>query len=228
MDILSVFFPKWCVGCGRIGTYICQQCASRINHYDSVHQRCPYCGKLSVMGMTHVRCKRRYGLDGTIAFFKYDGVIQGLVKHVKYRRAYRCLDSVHSLIRPNMIAAIQLLYPGVTKACLVVPLHPKRQQERGFNQSVILGELFSKKLSFPLYSSTVVRTVHTPAQAFLQHSIDRQRNVRNVFALQGDLPKVHLGFIVDDVYTTGATVQECAKILKKQGMQYVWGLTLAR
>jgi competence protein ComFC len=109
-----------------------------------------------------------------------------------------------------------------------VPLHPKRLRWRGFNQSVLLARQIGRIYSIPLDCFTLYRSKDTPPQTQLPEE-DRRKNMRGAFALT---PKASLEdkcfLLVDDVYTSGATVNECSRVLKRGGAREVFVLTLAR
>ena len=109
-----------------------------------------------------------------------------------------------------------------------VPLHPKRLRWRGFNQSVLLARQIGCAYKLPLDCFTLYRKIDTPPQTRLPEE-DRRKNIRGAFALNGEtaLDGKRL-LLVDDVYTSGATVNECSRVLKRGGAREVFVLTLAR
>ncbi len=109
-------------------------------------------------------------------------------------------------------------------AVIAVPLHARRERERGFNQSAIIAGLFAKKLGLKI-NNNLFRVVYTVQQAKLSGEA-RRKNLKDAFMFNGQVPEKVL--LVDDVYTTGATMQECAKVLKDRGVKVVCGLVLAR
>jgi len=126
----------------------------------------------------------------------------------------------HWLKRPlclELVAAADLLAP--------VPLHPKRIKKRGFNQSLLLARAFP---GAPVAREAVVRTRHTAPQVGLNPK-QRQDNVKGAFAVTDPaLVKGKHVLLVDDLYTTGATVKECARVLRRAGARRVEVLTVAR
>jgi ComF family protein len=109
-----------------------------------------------------------------------------------------------------------------------VPLHPKRLREREFNQSLLLADRIARRLGLPLSYANLVRIAPAPAQTTLSRK-RRLKNLRGAFAVRR--PDAIAGkriLLIDDVFTTGATVNECAKTLRKAGAGDVFALTLAR
>jgi len=109
-----------------------------------------------------------------------------------------------------------------------VPLHPKRLRWRGFNQSVLLARQVSRAYNIPLDPFVIYRNKETPPQTQLREE-ERRKNVRGVFSLNPRKPiDGKRVLLVDDVYTSGATVNECSRSLKRGGAKEVYVLTLAR
>jgi ComF family protein len=111
---------------------------------------------------------------------------------------------------------------------LSVPLHPRRLRQRGFNQSLLLARCVSRAHSIPLDFASLQRTRHTEPQTQLSGP-ERQKNIRGAFEVRraGAIAEKHI-LLIDDVFTTGSTVQECAKVLLKAGAKQVDVLTLAK
>ena len=109
-----------------------------------------------------------------------------------------------------------------------VPLHPKRLRWRGFNQSVLLARQVSREYAIPLDPFVVYRNKETPPQTQLTED-ERRKNVRGAFSLNDQKSvKGKRILLIDDVYTSGATVNECSRALKRGGAKEVYVLTLAR
>ena len=108
-----------------------------------------------------------------------------------------------------------------------VPLAKRREKERGFNQAELLATSLSEITSLPILKA-LIRTRNTKAQSTLVHEV-RAQNMAKAFALAPEVDVKGLGIIlVDDVYTTGATLEECARTLIQAGATEVWGLVVAR
>ena len=116
-----------------------------------------------------------------------------------------------------------------TEAFLVpIPLSRKKLKERGFNQAQEIAKELSLSLKIPLLSDVLLKIKETSAQVELQGK-DRQENIKGVFVCQKpDLIKSKKIILIDDVFTTGATMEECARVLKTAGAKEVWGVTVAR
>ena len=114
-----------------------------------------------------------------------------------------------------------------------IPLDKKKFRARGYNQSEELAKELSEILKIPVLSDVLIKTKHTASQAELKKE-EREKNILNAFATKNcgtsDVPQFYgkKVFLVDDVYTTGSTMEECAKVLQEAGAKSVWGICLAR
>jgi ComF family protein len=159
------------------------------------------------------------------AAFVFDGTVKELIHRLKYGK------KVH-ISRPLALVAARSLASFITdcRADLVipVPLHRKRLRQRGFNQAVLVADVFAKTWHLPLSRNNLCRIRWTEPQIHLSYN-DRLNNVRGAFAVKNPAQVEGQRLIlVDDVYTTGSTVAECAKVLKKAGAGEVFVATIAR
>ncbi len=234
---LDVLFPKKCVGCKREGSYICGDCISNILQTDLV---CPICEGLAVAGQTHPICKRRYGLDGLWSLGIYQGSLKTIIQKLKYEP---------SLVREFAPVLVDILVEywanyqpfifdlikkdkGVGWIICPVPLHWYKENNRGFNQSKLIGQLLSKKLGLD-YCECLNRIRYTKPQVKLTGQ-QRRQNISNAFEISSNRPfggllqTMNSILLIDDVWTTGSTLRECCYVLKRAGAKKVWALTLAR
>ncbi len=152
-------------------------------------------------------------LDGAAAGLLYTPEAARLMHRFKYRRG-RYLAQTFAAFLPLGEAAVDYM--------LAMPLFPAREKERGYNQSVLLAQCFSTRTGIPLAESLLRRVRDTPSQTNLDHAA-RARNVRGAFRAVGEVKGLTL-LLVDDVFTTGATLGECARVLKAAGAKHVYGL----
>jgi ComF family protein len=227
MHLLSLFFPKRCVGCGRLGLYFCDVCKTSIEPIQSSETICPTCGKSAMGGKTHPKCKTNTSLDGLISFFHYRGVIKQAIKSIKYRYV---TDVVQELIK------LCVYNNGTIKQCnhhviIPIPLHSSRLKFRGFNQAEKLGEQLSTTLHMQFRTDVLKRTRKTTPQVEMRHRIDRLQNMKHVFSCNNITMRqwnYQTIILFDDVWTTGATLRSACSELKKSGVKEVWGMTIAR
>ena len=227
MDLLDLVFPKTCLGCKRPGSYVCPDCVAKVRLAKPI---CPYCEKASIDGATHIKCQKKLGLDGLISIWEYEGVIRKAILSLKYKYS----TEVGSELSKSLIQTIKnhnSLFMIYNSGVLVpVPIHWYRQNVRGFNQSVEVGRFVAKAMNWKFALDLLVKKQPTISQVELRGDRRRQ-NLKGVFALSPHdslfiIPNSVVLF--DDIFTTGSTLREAAKVLKKAGVQKVWGLTIAR
>ncbi|MFZ5365855.1 MAG: ComF family protein [Patescibacteria group bacterium] len=228
--VLDFFFPKKCLGCGKTGGYFCPEC---LNFVSLDPQRiCPVCERLSIGGRTHPGCQTQTTLDGLTSIFSYKGIIKKGISKLKY---HFVSDLASDLVE------IFLGLCGEDKTfsdfclekhpCLVpIPLHPRREKWRGFNQSALLGKMIAKNLNLDFAPDLIKRIKNTKPQIKLKEK-ERKENIKGAFRVS---PTSHFALLTsplilfDDVWTSGATLKEAGEVLKRAGAKKVWGLTLAR
>ncbi len=222
--VFDILFPKFCVGCGRIGSYICSSCQNTIERI--VDPICPVCEYYSFDGSTHDRCKNNYTIDGLMSFFRYKGVVQKAIKQIKYSFVS---DMVLHLISLADVSTVFVSDAFLKDATVVpIPLHPFRQRFRGFNQAALIGKYLANSINLHYDESFLKRTQHSKPQVEMETKKQRLHNIQGIFEVTrcSRLPETVL--LVDDVFTTGATMREAATALKRGGVKTVWGVTIAR
>lgn len=226
MDLADLVFPRKCLECKKSGLYICSSCLNKVRIPPQI---CVGCKRLSFDGRTHVNCRRPLGLEKTTSLWIYEKVIRQALLKLKYRFA---LDIASELV-DHMGHQINKNKPPFPKNCLLVsiPLHRQRRKWRGFNQAEEIGRLFASRLEWEFYPDVLIRKKSTRPQTELRGE-DRRKNIIGAFALNRNYQPLitsHRPLIIfDDVYTTGATIKEAAKVLKRNRAKKVWGLTIAR
>ncbi len=192
-------------------------------------QICINCEKAAIDGMTHVKCKRPLGLDAFVSLWRYQGVIRQALLKLKYKFALEIANELVIHI-DNFIQRNGLVFPN--KPVLVpIPLHRLRSNWRGFNQAEKIGKLLSLRLNWEFMPDLLKRKRLTRPQTELKGR-ERRENVRGVFSLNPThrslITENRSLILFDDVFTTGATIKEATKVLKRNGVKKVWGLTIAR
>lgn len=230
MGLLDLLFPKTCVGCGKLGTYFCPHCIKNIKQDSLV---CPACERSAIGGKTHPLCKKRYGLDGLWSLGVYEDSLRKIIQKFKYKFVSEIAENLCDLMieywakyTPQFIEEIKK-DRGQGWVIVSVPLHSKRENFRGFNQSALLGKILSKKLGLD-YSDALKRIRNTKQQVGLIGK-DRKNNIHNAFSLDSRFLTLDSNILlIDDVWTTGSTLKECCYVLKRGGASKVWAITLAR
>lgn len=221
--IMELFFPRFCVGCGYLGTYVCHSCETALERVKK--NSCYYCDKASPFGLTHPGCKKKDGIDGHLSLYLYTGLFKKILHESKYKGAHQVLTTLLSLNelckQREILIWKQLFSPLVVS----VPLHTNRLKQRGFNQSEIIAEKFTSA-GFTI-GSCLLRVGDTPHLANIKNKNTRKHQIRSAFKFKGEyIPRSVV--LVDDVITSGATLLECAKTLKQKGVQTVLTISLAK
>lgn len=224
MAIWEWLFPKRCFGCKVWGEYVCAGCVNRIRVMDN--QICPICNRGSAGGMTHPRCRGQDQMDGLTAVLAYSGLTKRLIKAFKYQwvetLANDLMELIISLGDWRMVA-------GQKWVVTAIPLHPQRERWRGFNQAEVIAKAVAAYGRWKYQGGVLIRTRKTKPQMSLKRQ-EREENMTGAFGAGQELSRVKGKpvLLVDDVWTTGATLREAAKVLKRAGAIKVWGFTLAR
>jgi competence protein ComFC len=219
---LDVFFPRWCVSCGKEGELICDKCRSRMVRL--VPPLCPKCGRPQASGVLCPSCVGwNSSIDGIRSPFRFEGVARHAVHQLKYR-------NLRILARPlaGMMSEYLVRTPVPSDMLVPVPLHPRRLRERGYNQSGLLADALGRLTSMPVIQDGLVRAKYTPPQARTPSVERRRANLDGAFASVSQCFKDRRVLLVDDVATSAATLEACAVALKSAGAASVWGLVLAR
>jgi ComF family protein len=160
------------------------------------------------------------------AFANYEGALRNCIHALKYGGQTRLAQPLSELL-----AQTYQMYPMQTDLLIPMPLHSARQKQRGYNHATLLARACSKQLGLPLYEDLVIRQRATSSQVGLTPQ-QRHQNVAGAFSLvptstTRTIFKRNI-IIIDDVCTTGASLEACAETLFRAGASHVWGLVLAR
>jgi ComF family protein len=230
VGILDFIFPKHCVICRKQGKYLCDSCFVNISF--DVKSLCLICDKPTFNGLTHPKCKTKYSIDGCFSALVYNKTIQKLIFNFKYKPYLTDLKVVlsdlfyESIIQNENYA--RLIANG-RWLMVPVPLSNAKLRKRGYNQSEILAKSLEKRFLIPVVN-LLSRTRSTKTQVGLS-DLERKLNIKNAFELLNHKSLIlnqKSVILVDDVVTTGSTLKEAARELKRSGARRVIGLTLAR
>ncbi len=218
---LDLLFPPYCIGCGREGNYICGFCKRELPYiYPPV---CTICGRpLSADNQCPGCIGRQSVLDGIRAPFTFNGVIRHAVHELKYNNLRAAAPSLaaflYEYLKGNPV-------PG--DALVPVPVHHQRLRERGYNQSYLLARELGKHCGMPVVNDCLIRKIYIAPQARAASAADRFNNTLGAFTCIDERLKGKQVILIDDVSTSGATLNACAAALKSAGSVTVWGLVLA-
>ena len=227
--LLNIVFPKFCLNCKKEGDYLCQDCQGLTGILEYRFCLCEKASRLIKEEKCN-RCRRNRRLDGLYFALPYqNAIVKNLIRQFKYEPfAQELADTITSLI----INHFQLLgkeMKNFSEFLLIpVPLTRRRLRWRGFNQAEEISKKLAGFLDASLTNNVLMKIKETQHQVDLSGK-DRWENVKGVFAVSNrEKIKNKNILLMDDVYTTGATMEECAKSLKENGARSVWGIVAAR
>ena len=203
-SLLKLLFPDRCASCRQLGDLFCRSCQAALTPYPGGDRRAAPASLHSVQ-----------------VAFVFQSPVREAIHHLKYRRVERMAQPLGALLAAHLRSQ-----PVDADAVLAIPLHPTRLAERGFNQAEALARVVALSLGKPLLTKQLIRTRATEQQAHLDAQA-RAENMRDAFRWQGAPPPRHT-LIIDDVYTTGATMAACAEAVRAAGAEIVHGAALAR
>ena len=219
---LDLVFPPRCVGCAASGAFLCAACLSAMPR--AAPPRCPVCWMPSERRDSPCRrCHdRTFHFKAARSALVYEGITRDAVHALKYRG----LSALARLMAPPLAECLRQWDPPV-QAIVPVPLSGQRQRLRGYNQSELLAREVSRLTGLPLAMRALARRRSTPPQARIADEAARRQNVAGAFtpgpvAVKGGV------LLIDDVLTTGATLDACARVLAEAGSGPVFALTFAR
>lgn len=213
-SIIQLVFPIECINCGAEQSWLCADCQAAL----------PFNGKPLTSPPP---------LDLLLVATEYQHpVIETLIHLLKYQGVHGCATPLSDIVtdymrRIDKKVLADILYRTQDTIIVPVPLHTKRQRDRGFNQSALLAQLVARQLKLPYRDDMLRRIRWTTPQATLTKA-ERELNLQGAFALRGSFKNPPKNVIlIDDVATTASTLCGCAAVLKKHGVQQVIGLVVA-
>ncbi|MFH1284006.1 MAG: double zinc ribbon domain-containing protein [Candidatus Peregrinibacteria bacterium] len=230
--LLDLVFPKFCAGCGAEGDHICEKCLKKIRILK--YQVCPSCRKINLNGrFCSGMCAEEFCFDQLLVCLEYrrGGLFQKLMVRFKYKFSRELKDFLGKIMADRFSEFQSLLPPLSGKIFVVpVPIHKKKLKIRGFNQTKLLAEILVRGAEKLRLCDCLKRHEYHADQAKL-HKTERMKNLCGAVGICegfGEILKSGVVLLIDDVATTGSTMNECGKVLKEAGAGYVCGLVLAR
>lgn len=267
---LDLIFPKYCLGCGKENSYVCQDCLNQISISSS--SRCFICGHRSPRGSLCKKCKDKFKptLKGLLVSSDWNNLLlRQIIYEYKYRFVKELADPLAHLMI-NFLKTNKLINPHTSSqnmktlrqelndlgepkqqtnqnpkgvginlstdelVLIPVPLHKRRLNWRGFNQAQLLAQKISTHFDIPLENEILKRSRSSLPQVEIKNKNERRKNITGVFKINNKFNNNFDGLknkkiiLVDDICTTGSTLEECAKTLKPLGPKEIWALTIAR
>ena len=222
--VLDILFPRCCIQCRNEGSSFCESCRATLPRL--LPPVCPGCGDPQAGGCICPHC-RYYPLqlNGLRAFSEYKEPLRSVIHAFKYRGNSLLGESLGTLL-----AETYLRHHMQADLIVPVPLHAERLQQRGYNQAQILAASCARQLYLPISTTLLVRT-RTATTQVKSGAQERRSNLQGAFKYHAhattQLLRNRKIIIIDDVCTTGATLETCAQLLFAAGCKEVWGLVLA-
>ena len=213
---IELFAPAECLSCGLEGVLICASCLD--NLASKRRGVCYRCNRLSEGGRTCRSCDSSSSLTGVTVGAYYDGAIKDLILGLKFHRSISAAETGAELILRQGLPTEQV------DLVTAVPISPARYRERGYNQAELIAKTVARTLGKP-YRSTMIRS--SSDHQLGKSRRDRLYSVQGSFVATKNLKGLKV-LIVDDVLTTGATLNESALVLRSAGAGRVWGAVVAR
>lgn len=237
--LLNLVFPLDCKICGKPireskGYSICEDCFKTIELIDKPY--CKKCNKPLLISVDLFRqeqnifcvdCKKKkYSFEFARSVGRYDGVLKECIHLFKYYGEKELAKPLGKLLIDYLTKNEE--FRELIDLIIPVPLHKNDLRKRGFNQSVLLAKIIGNYFSIPVKEEVLIKKRLTPSQVNLSKK-ERDKNIFKAFFInESKEVKEKNILILDDIFTTGSTVEECAKELKKAGTKNIFVLTLAR
>ncbi len=228
---LSLLYPPHCAACGAetpAGAHVCGACSGKARPIVAPFCRVcsqPFDGAITAAFTCQNCSERTLHFDCAVAPFRSRGVVREFIHRFKYDREFYLRLPLADWAAEGLMD--ERLRARPIDAFVPVPLHPTRFREREFNQSEELARLLSQRTGTP-WLNALRRIRYTSTQTALDRH-ERMENLRNAFRVRHSPEVLHRHLVlVDDVFTTGSTVDECARVLRKAGAASVRVLTVAR
>jgi ComF family protein len=231
----EIIFPAFCAGCGKEGNLLCPECFNRLPIRSNIN--CFYCQKrLAGETLSCPKCKRK-AHSSLEAIFVASEWEDETIKKVIYGLKYLYIKDYSKVLAQIAIDFLQKTFLKERMASnyffVPVPLHPKRLAWRGFNQAQEIAQIIGRELDIPVMH-LLERSRYTLPQAEIKDKKSRRENIASAFRPGKEyliIPEAignKNAILVDDVSTTGYTLNECAKSLKSFGLKKIYGLVIAR
>lgn len=221
--ILDVLFPRRCPVCGEIvrpaGSLICPSCFQKLSFVTG--PVCKKCGK-EIVDETMEFCEdcmvHRHAFEYGVALLNYDEIARKSMVQIKYNNKREYLDFYGAALAKRYEKTIRRMQ---VDAIVPVPIHRSRRRKRGFNQAEILAEILGEHLGIPVEPDFLERNRRTLPQKELSPK-ERLKNLTGAFVAERLPDGVRRVLLVDDIYTTGSTLEACAQVLKRAGADFVY------
>lgn len=227
-QLLDLIYPRCCPFCGKVlpfqGEPACSTCFAKLKKVSS--PRCLKCGK-TIDNEESEYCQDCSKIPKSYVrgfpVFEYQGGMKRAIYDFKYKnqRSYASFfaDCIYTCYGRELK---DLNVDGI----IPVPVHKKKRKQRGYNQAEMIAKQLGRRLQLPMFSNILVRVKNTNPQKELNDKA-RMKNLKNAFNIRTNTIKLKKVLLVDDIYTTGATIEACTKVLLDYGVEEVYYTSLA-
>ncbi|MDY5577983.1 MAG: ComF family protein [Lachnospiraceae bacterium] len=230
--ILNIFFPKTCPVCGEVlgkNEEICETCRKKLLYVQE--PKCKKCGKPfdgrdeDAQYREYCRdcMKGKHIYDTGMAVFQYNEEIKESIYRFKYHNQRTYADFYGKAMAEKYGEAIKEM--GI-EVLIPVPISEKKRVKRGYNQAELIADVLGECLSIPVQKEKLMRIRDTVPQKELSYE-ERRNNLKSAFKIRKNIVEYKKVLVVDDIYTTGSTIDACAKALKEAGAKQVCFISLA-
>lgn len=214
-SLMSIIAPEQCKYCQKEGQVICQECFAQ--HIALRIPACFWCNTLTPYGNTCMRCRRKTSIVGSTIPFRLQDTLRDCIFELKY---YGNRSVANTLAKHIVLDKKQRTYDVIT----YVPSSGRSQRRRGYNQAQLLARALARHIQLPC-KELLLRTTHIDQIGLTR--AERLAAVQDNFVVKKDLAGLSI-LLVDDVVTTGATLNECGLQLKRAGARRIWGVAVAK
>ena len=235
--ILDILFPPLCFGCRKYNkNYLCENCWTQIEINSSFF--CPTCQNRIPIYFNQQNLSTRPPCHPDAQYLLAPAadyrnkVIQNLIQELKFNRLTSAIGPIKKIIDEYLLQITRgesQIYFLENFIIIPIPISTKRLRERGFNQAELIADHISKKINLPILRSVILKPKDNKKQSELKKWEERKSNVENCFSVsKPELIRSKNIILVDDIFTSGATIKEAVKVLKKSGVRKIIAFTLAR
>lgn len=231
--IFDCLFPIYCINCQSFipaekQHYLCDDCLNNVVIYSGF--ACPICLRRVADFKKCPHSNKKSHLDFVGFATLYDNAaIKNLIHQFKYQYIRGVAFTLANFLNVFWIKTTKTIDEDWGNYIVIpIPLHKKRMCERGFNQSEEIAKIFARQFNLKMLNNVLIRKINNPPQAKIENYEQRYKNAENIFEIKNsNLINKQKIILIDDVFTSGATLQEAAKILKNNGAKKIIGLTIA-
>ncbi|GAB4283916.1 MAG: hypothetical protein Kow0081_0780 [Candidatus Dojkabacteria bacterium] len=222
-DFINLIYPLTDFVEGKNGRYISSETFSKYLPKNFI-QRCHVCGGKCLHGLAHTDCLEQTNLDGLIHVTYYNNLAKDLIKFGKYEFYFEIFYEIGEIMSEFLVKFFKFKQPLLVP----IPLYKRKLRQRGFNQAEIIAQRISEKTK--IESINLLQRIKSTKTQVGMHYLERKSNLINSFKVSAKVGSFldREIILVDDVFTSGATLEECAKILKENGISKVYGYTFAK